>query len=277
MTWIGAILVLLGGALLGGALSFVPSGEGGVLRQKVGQWREVLHDLGILPRIGVRLTVLLAAILFFLLLSLFGSLGIAAFILGFFLGPKRLEHWAQRRRLARFEQYLPEALESIASALRVGLSFPQAIQPLALDFPEPIRSVFAEALRAIQVGTPVGVALKEAGRNYPTREWWLFVEAVATLLRMGGNLAEITAKAADTLRRRQKIEERLRTLTAQGRMQAWIMGLLPVGMIFILKGIDPHIYELLVGSILGWGLLLLAGCLEFVALFLIRRILALEV
>lgn len=278
LTLAGLLLVLVGSALLAASMSR----DGGEkrflwLKRLLGDWKAIGEELGVTAALGTRGAAGAALGGALLFIVLFGGMGLLAAMAIFFFGPRFLRNYLKRRVLKRFEQLLPDALDTIASALRVGLSFPQAIQPLAQDFPEPIRSVFAEALRAVQVGTPVGEALKEAGRNYPTREWWIFVEAVSTLLRMGGNLAEITAKTADTLRRRQRIEERLRTLTAQGRLQAWIMGLLPLGMLFILKGLDPQLYSLLVGSFIGWVLLTLALLLEGVAIILIRRILALEV
>jgi len=276
MSLLGIFLVILGGALLSVSIRL----EGGRfpwLRKKIEDLHTMAHELGLIRIFGTEGVVFLAFVAVFLLLFFFGFLGAVAILLFVLLGPRWVRNYLKGRRQRRFESLLPEALETIANSLKVGLSFAQAIQPLSKDFPEPIRSVFAEALRAIQVGTPIGEALKEAGREYPTREWWLFVEAVTTLLRMGGNLAEITAKAADTLRRRQRIEERLQTLTAQGRMQALVMGGLPVGMLFVLKGLDPPSYNLLTGTLRGWFLLAIAFLLEGVAILLIRRILALEV
>jgi tight adherence protein B len=276
-TFVGFLLLLIGGGILFSQMN-LPRGRRITLFPETREkWREVYPYLPYLRSLPPTWSIGVGIFGIVLLVYLFGILGVILSFLLFLFLPSRLLAYGRKKEIERFEAVLPNALDALTGALKSGLSFPQALRSVGERFPQPVGGVFQQATIQIQLGSPVGKALKEAGRNYPTQEWNLFVEAIDTLLKMGGNLTEITAKTSETIRKRQRIQERLKTLTAQGRFQAWILGALPIGMLLILKGLDPQLYTILTQTPIGWGILFIAFLLEGIAIFLIRKILTIEV
>jgi len=241
------------------------------------RWHDVADGFGWLAVFSPRFLVHAGIVAALLAIWMFGVLGFLLVVAVFVFGPRLLDRWVIMRRIRRFEQQLPAALDAIAAGLQAGRGLAQTVANLAGRFPNPVGAVLRDAEQQIRAGSDPGAALRRAGAAYPTREWHMFVDAVATLLRLGGNLAEITARAAETIRRRQRIQERLQTLTAQGRAQAWLMGALPLVMLLVLRAADPALFRLLIGTVAGWLVLMVAVVLEFVAVILMRRILAIEV
>ena len=105
----------------------------------------------------------------------------------------------------------------------------------------------------------------------------LLVSALIIALHTGGNLAETLERIGHTLRARLHLLGRIDALTAQGRMQAWVMAGLPVFLGLVLTALEPDAMQVLWHTPLGWGVLTLVGVLEISGIFLIRKIVRIQV
>jgi len=133
----------------------------------------------------------------------------------------------RRKRLARLEKQLPDAADTISRALRAGHSFPSAIGMVASEFPEPMSGEFRITFDEINYGVPLNDALMNLAKRVPIRDLRYFVIAVLIQRETGGNLAEVLDSIALLIRERFKLFDKVRVLSAEGKMSAWVLGLLP--------------------------------------------------
>lgn len=240
-------------------------------------WRQIFVEMGIERRLGGLGLALVGSVCLLLSVQLLGfglTLGIVT--VGLIVLPDPVQRWWTRRRIRRFESQLPDVLDGIAGILRAGQAMGQALRIIADRFPDPAGSVFRSVVHQMELGQDMPTALRSATGDYRVSEWTLFTQSAAVVTRTGGSLAEVAEKSARTVRRRRRVEERLRTLTAQARTQAWVMGLLPLAMLVGLRHIEPLLFRQLTGTAAGWGVLLAALVLQLSALWLMRRILRAE-
>jgi tight adherence protein B len=133
----------------------------------------------------------------------------------------------RRKRLARLEKQLPDAADTISRALRAGHSFPSAIGMVATEFPEPMSAEFRITFDEINYGVPLNDALMNMAKRVPIRDLRYFVIAVLIQRETGGNLAEVLDSIALLIRERFKLFDKVRVLSAEGKLSAWVLGLLP--------------------------------------------------
>jgi tight adherence protein B len=205
--------------------------------------------------------------------ALFGALATA---LAFALTPMVLKA-VSMRRMARFEAQLPDALELMAAALRAGHGFQRALQVTAEDMPHPISDEFQIAVQDIGAGRTVEDALHGILQRVPSYEMELIATAVAIQMQVGGNLSEILTKIADTLRERARIKGEIATLTAEGRLSAWILLLAPLAMFLFMYTRNPDYMAPLVKEEMGHYMLAGAGIMQIIGMVIIWRMLAMEV
>ena len=183
----------------------------------------------------------------------------------------------RQRRLRRFEEQLPDALAMLSGALRAGLSLRSAIGQLVIEAPAPLGQEFTLILREQRLGASLEQSLNGLARRIPTPTTILTVSAMRIASETGGGLAEMLERTANTVRSRLQIEGKIRALTAQGKLQAWIVGLLPVGLMLVLNQMEPGEMSVLWHSPMGWGALAVIGILEALGIYVIRRIVAIDV
>lgn len=143
------------------------------------------------------------------------------------------------RRLVRIEHQLPEAADFIARALRAGHSFTNVLQIVGNELPEPLAGEFRVAREEINYGVPMNEALHGMAARIPLTDLRYLVIAVLIQRESGGNLAEILGNISQIIRARIKLVAHVRVLSAEGRMSAWILGLLPFGVMAILLVTNP--------------------------------------
>ncbi len=143
------------------------------------------------------------------------------------------------RRLLRFEQQLPEACDMLARALRSGHAFSGAIDLVGTEFAEPMGGEFRITFDEINYGVPLNEALAGLARRMPVRDLRYFVIAVLIQRETGGNLAELLDGIASLVRERFKLYDKVRVLAAEGKMSAWVLGLLPVGAAALISVSNP--------------------------------------
>ena len=193
------------------------------------------------------------------------------------LVPRVLYAWMRKRRLKKFENQLPDALMMLAGGLRAGASVSSAVQQLVAEAQPPLAQEFSLMLREQRLGVTVEQSLNNLARRVPTQTTTLVVSAMRIASETGGGLAETLERTSGTVRSRLQMEGKIDALTAQGKLQAWVVGSLPIVLMLILNKMEPEAMGLLWNSRIGWATLLVIAFLEFMGVYLIRRITAIDV
>lgn len=203
-------------------------------------------------------------------------LALASGLLTLFL-PRFILTTALKRRLGLFELQWPDALTAIAGALRSGASIGLALKNYAEDAPTPMSQEIRLVLREHRMGVPLNQALSALNQRMPSESVELVTALLAVGHASGGSLADLLERLSINLRARQHITGKIEVLTAQGKMQAWVMGALPLVLLAALSQIDPISVELMFLSQTGQMMLGIVLLLECLGIFWLRRILTIEV
>ena len=180
--------------------------------------------------------------------------------------------WMRARRLTRLRAQLPDAVMLVAGALRAGSSLPQSIAQAARELPSPAGREFDLVVREQRLGVGLDASMSGLERRAPLEEVTLFAAAVRIAQESGGNLAETLERLAETLRRKAAVEGKIDALTAQGRLQGWVMTALPVIVGAVLVVIEPQAMRPLWVTWQGWAVCAGIFALLALGLHVIRRI-----
>lgn len=170
-----------------------------------------------------------------------------------------------------------EGLVIMCNSLRVGLSLPQAMDRVIKGYPGPLSKEFRLVLNKTQLGMSVEEALTEMGERIKRPDMNMLVSAVNILKETGGNLAETFYVMADTMRERQKMDKKIKALTAQGRMQAKILSIIPFALIGIFFILDKDYIAPLIFKPLGWVCLAVVCVLVFVGYIVMKKMVEIKV
>ncbi len=202
--------------------------------------------------------------------------GFCAAVAGFAAPYLRLS--IQRRaRLEKLEEQMPDAIDVIKRALRAGHPFNAAIKLVADDMDQPIAKEFELTFSDLNYGGEVRRALLGLLTRVPSVTVMALVTSVMVQRETGGNLAEILDQIAKVVRGRFRFERRVRTLSAEGKMSAWILALVPLGLIVIMSIASPGYLPIMLTNPLGHKMLYVAGILGVIGIVWIRRIIRIEV
>jgi len=193
------------------------------------------------------------------------------------LAPRAVVRRVQRRRLLQIERQLPDALLMVASALRAGASFPVALESAAQDTRPPISQELALLIREIRLGVDMADALAHMEKRIPMQDFLMATAAISISREVGGNLAQTLETVARTLRDKQQMEGKIRSLTAQGKAQGWVMTLLPVFLMVVLSHMEPVAMAPLFNEPVGWATLAVIAVMEFLGYQAIRKITNIDV
>jgi tight adherence protein B len=191
--------------------------------------------------------------------------------------PYILARRARTRRLCRIEHQLPDAADFIARALRAGHSFTNVLQIVGNELPEPLSSEFRLAREEINYGVPMGEALHNMAARIPLTDLRYLVIAVLIQRESGGNLAEILSNISTIIRSRLKLVAQVRVLSAEGRMSAWILGLLPFAVMLVLTLINPDYVSLLWTDPSGVRLLWYAAGMILFGVIWLRKVIRIRI
>ena len=184
--------------------------------------------------------------------------------------------YRRRRRRRAFERQLGDTLLLLASSLRAGHSLTQAIETVSRSMQPPVAAEFDRAVREIALGLSVEEALFNILARIPSRDFELFVTAVAIQYRSGGNLAEVLERIAETIAERVALKGEISTLTAQARASGFIISVLPLAVVVLLVVLAPAYFDPMVHSGIGIVLLAIAAVLILVGNVFIRRVVNIE-
>ena len=193
------------------------------------------------------------------------------------LSPKFLLSFMKKRRIDKFLYQFPDALMTLAAALRAGASLSKGLEQLALRQPAPLSQEFSLVVAEHRVGRDLSEALEELCVRIPRQELELFAAAVGISRGVGGNLADTLDSLAKTLSEKMHIEGKISALTASGRSQGWVVSLLPIAVGAVLFKQQPKEMSLLFTEVYGWAVLAVVSVMMALAVFMIRKIVNIDV
>ena len=213
-----------------------------------------------------------------LLLLLANSLlfaGIAA-AMGIFL-PYAYVSYRRSHRFAKFEELFPEAIDTLARAVRAGHAFPTALELLATEMSEPVAGEFRKLFEEQKFGLPLRDAMLNLAERIPIVDVKFFATAVMLQRETGGNLAEILDGLSYVIRERFKILRQVRVYTAQGRITMILLMALPPIIVVVMMVMNPGFMRPLFYDPIGHALIAAGIVLQTVGYLLIRRIIRIQV
>jgi len=188
--------------------------------------------------------------------------------------------WLSRRLKARerkFGELLGEAVQMIASSLRAGYSMMQALETVSREMAPPISDEFHRVTMEVGVGIAVEEALNHLVQRVKSSDLELMTVAMNVQREVGGNLAEILDTISATIRERQELQGEVRTLTAQGRISAYIITALPVVLAGALYLLNPKYISTLWTTNIGLVMLFVALAMIVVGFFVTRKVASVEI
>ena len=183
---------------------------------------------------------------------------------------------AIQRRQKAFINQLGDMLTMIANALRAGFSFMQALDHIANEMDDPVRSEVQRVVRDVNIGVPLEVALDNMTQRINSPDFNLVAAAVLIQRQVGGNLAQILDTISETINERIRMRREVSALTSQGRMSGMILSGLPIALAIILQIISPAYLTPLFTSTIGQMAIVGAIVMMIIGALVIRRIVNIE-
>jgi tight adherence protein B len=209
--------------------------------------------------------------------SVWGPAFAAAGVMLGMLIPYSYASYRRARRFQKFEESFPEAIDTLARAVRAGHAFTTALEMIANELNEPVAGEFRKLYEEQNFGLPVRDALLNLTERIPLVDVKFFVTAVMLQRETGGNLAEILDNLSYVIRERFKIQRQVKVYTAQGRLTMMLlMGLPPIIVVGMLT-LNPSFIKPLFTDPLGHTLVVTGITLQTIGYFVIRRIIRIQV
>ncbi len=183
----------------------------------------------------------------------------------------------RKKRLARFEEQLPDAIETMTRALRAGHPFSAALKMIGDDFDDPIAGEFQLTFNDINYGNDARRAMLALLSRIPTVTVMALVTAVLVQKESGGNLAEILERISTVIRGRFRLARKVKTLSAEGRMSARVLAMVPLVLFAVLMVTSPDYLPVLVDDERGQKMIIGSMISASIGIYWIRRILRIEV
>ena len=182
-----------------------------------------------------------------------------------------------RKRRKDFVNQLGDMLSMVASALRAGFSFVQAVEIVSKEMAAPMSVEISKLIREINVGVPMETALEDINRRVECPEFELITTAVLIQRQVGGNLAQILDNISDTINERIRMKREVLALTAQGRMSAVVLALLPMALAAFLFSVNHDYFDPLLASPMGKVAIGIALLMELLGYLVIKKIVDIDV
>lgn len=188
--------------------------------------------------------------------------------------------WLSQRanqRSQAFENKFPETIDYISRALRAGHSLTSAIGMVGKEFPDPIGQEFKTVSDEMAFGIPFKDAIGQLADRVKSNDVSFFVISLMIQHEAGGNLTELLDGLATTIRKRFKLRGKIRTLSAEGRLSAWLLGSMPFVLTGVIMILNPDYISELWTSPLGQKFILIGSGLMAAGIFVLSRIIQIKV
>ncbi|MGA8761280.1 MAG: type II secretion system F family protein [Candidatus Sulfotelmatobacter sp.] len=204
------------------------------------------------------------------------GVGWMALAVGLFL-PYSFVSYRRQKRFEKIETLFPEAIDTLARAVRAGHAFTTALEMISNEVAEPLASEFRKLYEEQKFGMPMRDALMNLTERVPLVDIKFFVTAVMLQRETGGNLAEILDNLSYVIRERFKIQRQVRVHTAQGRLTMALLMAMPPAVVGIMLIMSPDFIKPLFSDPIGHTLLVASIALQTIGYFVIRRIIRIQV
>jgi tight adherence protein B len=185
--------------------------------------------------------------------------------------------YRRSRRLATIERQLPDTLDLMTRALRAGHAFTAALKMAGEETAEPVAGEFRTVHDQINFGVSLQQALTNLSERVPITDLRYFVVAVLIQRESGGNLTEILTNLSTLIRNRAKLMAKIKVLSSEGRLSAWILGLMPFALGFVMNLVNPKFMSLLWTDPLGIAIMKYMLILMGAGALLMRKIVRIRV
>ena len=206
------------------------------------------------------------------LLAFGGMFGLA----GWKLTRSYFNHLVKKRQAA-FELKILDLTSGLANALKAGMAFPQALERIASRMDGPMREELAILQREYRLGMEMPLALERLVERMPCEDMRLLAASVRLTTKTGGSLADVLTEMAEMIRGRREFAEKVKTLTAQGRFEGYVLGCMPIVAFVLFYFLQPEIMSVLFTTIVGWTAIGVVIALETVGFIVISKITAIDV
>lgn len=203
-------------------------------------------------------------------------LAVAGALLGIVL-PDLWVRLARFRRNEKFRSQLVDALFIMSSSLKAGLSLMQALEVVDEEMDPPISQEFGLMVKGHRLGRTFEEVLQQLDARMPCEEVNLMTTTLLVGRETGGDVTGIITQLITTIRDKRKLLEKTRTLTLQGRLQAYIMSALPIGFVLLINSFNPHYFDPLLETGVGKSLIVVAVALWLVGMTLLLRMCKVEI
>ena len=181
------------------------------------------------------------------------------------------------KRLEKFEEQFPEALDVMVRALKAGHPFSSTMQMVAEEMAEPISREFALTFSDLNYGNDVRHAMLGLLERVPSMNVMAFVTSILVQNETGGNLTELLSKISTVIRGRFKLNRKIKSLSAEGRMSSWVLTLIPFGLFVMIMVTSPDYLTILTESEQGIKVITIASTGMIIGIYWLRRIIRIEV
>ena len=222
---------------------------------------------------------LTAGVLAFLAVSMLSSSLLLAMLFGVIATVLPFLHILakRRKRLNKFLQLLPDALDLMSRGLSAGHAFTEALQMVSTEMPEPIAMEFRKTYEEQNLGLSLKLALENLVQRVPLLDLRMCVTAVMIQRETGGNLSELLEKVAHTIRERFRIMEDLKTMTLSSRWSAWLLCALPIFLAVYVTVMNPGYMDVMWRDPRGHWLLAIAGIMQILGMLLVQKIMKIRI
>lgn len=245
------------------------------LAKQISDLSEMFFFIG--PQQLLILTIAATAVGAALGMLLLGPIGTVVLSAAGVLSPTLLVRFYRLQRIKMFERQLVDALVGMSGAFRAGMSLYQAMEEVAKSSRPPLSQEFSLTVREMRLGTTSDEALENLAARVESEDLALVVTSLNIARSLGGNMAEMLDTLSTTIRERFRIEGRIRSLTAQGRLQGIIMGAMPVLVWLAFDAVRPDLTRPMMKHWFGYAMVALVIAMEVLGALIIRRIIAIKV
>ena len=193
------------------------------------------------------------------------------------LGPRWVDEYRERRRKAMFEDRILDLTMGLANAMKAGMALPQALEKVSEQLGGVIREEISVVLREYRLGMGMTDSIERLVGRMPCEDMRLLSSAVRLSTQTGGSLVDVMEQLVDTIRNRTEFQQKLKTLTAQGKFEAMAMASAPLAAFVLLYVCQPDLMQPLVTTTTGWIAIGIALVLEIIGFVVIKKIVTIEV
>lgn len=183
----------------------------------------------------------------------------------------------RKKRINKFLQLLPDALDLMSRGLSAGHAFTESLQMVASEMPEPISMEFRKTYEEQNLGLSLKLALENLVQRMPLLDLRMCVTAVMIQRETGGNLAELLEKVAYTIRERFRIMEDLKTMTLSSRWSAWLLCALPVFLAVYVSMTNPGYMDVMWRDPRGHKLIAVAAIMQVLGMLMVQKIMKIRI